>query len=98
MRVGAFLLGGLAGAAAVVYFRRNYSLPFDVFSRHDDDHERKQKRWGRSSFSSSSRKREDDESKEYGFDQLETLIKKDPAVKSQIDEILHKSEGNFMTQ
>ncbi|GAA3405272.1 hypothetical protein ACFFNY_28720 [Paenibacillus hodogayensis] len=99
MRIGAFLLGGLAGAAVVMYVQRNNPMSFMGMGS-SRTHERNKTARSGKNFSSHASSGSFSESawNGSGLDQLEKLIKKDPAVKSQVDEILHKSQESFMTQ
>ncbi|MBD2861342.1 hypothetical protein [Paenibacillus oceani] len=104
MRMGAFLLGGVVGAAAVVYYMRGKHMSFagltsqtsDMFSKPTSS---KPVKFASSSshsdkFSSSS----NSSRSESGLGQVEELIAQDAAVKSQVDEILNKSASSYMTQ
>lgn len=95
MRMGAFLLGGLIGAAAVVYFNSGRSWSFAGMSG------RASKAAGKGSKSNAvfgTGKSSDSTWSKAGFDDLEQLIEKDPTVKSQVGEILNKSGKVELTQ
>lgn len=100
MRMGAFLLGGVVGAAAVVYYMRGKNMSLagftnqtnDMFSKPSTSKPAKFVSSHSDKFSSSSSRSDS------GLDKVEDLIAQDAAVKSQVDEILNKSESSYMTQ
>lgn len=94
MRMGAFLLGGIVGAAVVMYMNRNKTM-FAGFSSQMG------KMMGKSFPSSARANKSTDKfsglDNEAGMEKVESMIKQDPEVKHQVDEILHQS-GKAYTQ
>jgi hypothetical protein len=93
MKMGAFLLGGLVGAAVVMYWNRNKTM-FAGFSSHAGN-------WMGKPFQSSARVNKSTDKfsandSDAGLEKVESMIKQDPEVKRQVDEILH--ESNKYTQ
>ena len=98
MKMGAFLLGGLVGAAAVVYFNSNRSLSFAGLSNRSSHSAGKTANAGKTNANAASNKFSSSEWNGAGLNEVEQLIQKDPTVKSQVDEIMNKSEQSYMTQ
>lgn len=101
MRMGAFLFGGLVGAAAVMYLNRNRSgMSFAGMSSQAGDVVGKMV----SAASSVSMKPEKTASsfstmpQKDNLDEVEKLIHKDATVKQQVNEILNENGRTFMTQ
>ncbi|MDF2713307.1 MAG: hypothetical protein K0R28_232 [Paenibacillus sp.] len=98
MKMGAFLLGGLVGAAAVVYFNSNRSFSFAGLSNRSSHSAGKMANTGKSNVNASSNTFSGSEWNGAGLNEVEQMIQKDPTVKSQVDDILNKSEQSYMTQ
>ncbi|TNJ67418.1 hypothetical protein FE784_05540 [Paenibacillus hemerocallicola] len=98
MKMGAFLLGGLVGAAAVVYFNNSRSLSFAGLSNRSNQSAGKTARSGKTQTHTTGNKFSGSEWNGAGLEDVEELIKKDPTVKTQVDEIMNKSEKSYMTQ
>ncbi|MEF3301842.1 hypothetical protein [Paenibacillus sp. GYB003] len=93
MRMGAFLLGGLVGAACVMYLNRNNSWSFAGLSSGAREFAGK-----RSGAFADSAQKVGSAWNESGLDEVEKMIQKDPAVKHEVDEILSESGNKYMTQ
>lgn len=98
MRMGAFLFGGLVGAAAVVYFNSSRSLSFAGLSNRSNHSTGKSANSAKPQTHSTGNKSAGSEWNGAGLEDVEELIKQDPAVKTQVDEIMNKSEKSYMTQ
>ncbi|TMV51319.1 hypothetical protein FE783_05925 [Paenibacillus mesophilus] len=98
MRMGAFLFGGLVGAAAVVYFNSNRSFSFAGLSNRSSHSAGKGAHSAKTNVNAASNKFSGSDWNAAGMNEVEQLIKDDPTVKSQVDEIMNKSEQSYMTQ
>lgn len=98
MKMGAFLLGGLVGAAAVVYFGSGRSLSFAGWSNRTSHSSGKAAKPFKSSAHASADKSSGKEWNGAGMSDVEELIHKDPTVQGQVDDILNKSDKSYMTQ
>ncbi|RKN84615.1 hypothetical protein [Paenibacillus ginsengarvi] len=109
MKMGAFLLGGIVGAAAVMYMNRGGSWSFagmsDMFGTSMNGakaNQRNNRHFRSSSSSSHTRDMSRDNGRNAGrddadFKEMENMIKSDPNVKKEVDEILGQS-GRSYTQ
>jgi hypothetical protein len=96
--MGAFLFGGLVGAAAVVYFNSNRPLSFAGLSNRSNHSAGIAAKSGKTQTQSTGNNFSGSEWNGAGLQDVEELVKKDPTVKTQVDEIMNKSEKSYMTQ
>lgn len=97
MKMGAFMLGGLVGAAAVMYFNRNRSWSFAGLSHRTRESVGKMGN-AVAATNVSSHKSSKSDWTESGVEEVVDMIRKDPAVKKEVDEILNGSGKSYMTQ
>ncbi|WP_282935660.1 hypothetical protein [Paenibacillus sp. RC67] len=110
MKVGSFLLGGLVGAAAVIYFNnKSKSMLFSAISsknqslgnQSDKSKERSSERSAdkphHASESFSSMKK-DESSVSDGLGRVEAIINKEPEIKAVVDEILAENQQKEVYQ
>ncbi len=97
MRLGTFLLGGVAGAAAVIYLnRKSKSMLFSAFSSSSDTMGKamnKAKDTMTGAFNAASFNKQSKDN----LGQVENIVKSDPALKQTVDEILGDNKGNTTT-
>ncbi|PYI54967.1 hypothetical protein DLM86_10490 [Paenibacillus flagellatus] len=96
--MGAFLLGGIVGAAAVVYWNRNRTMSFAGLSSQAGDVVGKVVKSAAKPASTTTTTFDKSADASRGLDKVEELIQQDPTVKKQVDEILDKSDSPYMTQ
>jgi hypothetical protein len=84
--MGAFLLGGLVGAAAVIYISRSRNISFAGFSSQTSDSV------GKMMASTPS------VDKESEWKKIEQIVNSDPEIKKTIDEIMQKQNETGLTQ
>jgi hypothetical protein len=94
MRVGAFLLGGIAGAAAVIYLNRiTKSMIFSAFSSSNDSMGKMMNK-AKNTFAGDSNNQTSKNPQKDHLDQAAKSAKQDPALQHNVNEILSKAEGN----
>jgi gas vesicle protein len=100
MRVSTFLLGGIAGAAAVIYLnRKSKSMLFSAFSSSSNSMSKLMD----NSKDNMSGKSSQNAAKSTAFNatnnlsQVENMIKEDPSLKHKVNEILSDNHENTQT-
>lgn len=101
MRIGTFLLGGIAGAAAVVYLnRKSKSMLLSAFSSSSETMGKAvdkakdtfvNKSSGGSAFKNFS------STSTNSLNQVENIVKEDPQLKATVSDILHENKENTAT-
>ncbi|MEW9699024.1 hypothetical protein [Paenibacillus sp. SI8] len=108
MKIGTFLLGGIAGAAAVIYLnRKSKSMMLSAFSSSSESvgkvMDKARDKFVSKTFKDSSI---DSSAKSYssassgsagGLSQVEKIVKEDPGLKSTVNEILQENEKTTAT-
>jgi hypothetical protein len=108
MKVGTFLLGGIAGAAAVIYLnRKSKSMMMSAFSSSSESMgkvmDKAKDTLGSKSFKDSFK---DATSKSYSntnsnssssLNQVEKIVKEEPSLKATVNEILRDNKENTTT-
>ncbi|RTE10488.1 hypothetical protein [Paenibacillus whitsoniae] len=103
MKLGTFLLGGIAGAAAVVYLnRKSKSMLFSAFSSSNNSMGRMMDKVDKAKDSFMSKSHEANSAKAFnsappasgGLDQVEKIVKDDAHLKSTVNEILNENKMN----
>jgi hypothetical protein len=84
--MGAFLLGGLVGAAAVIYFSRSRNLSFAGFSSQTSDSV------GKMMASNPSADKESD------WKKIEQIVNSDNEIKKTVNEIMQKQNETGLAQ
>jgi uncharacterized membrane protein len=105
MRVGTFLLGGIAGAAAVVYLnRKTKSMMFKAFNSSSSSMGKMMDKakdtftnTASSNTSTSQANQGNQTNQTDNFEQLQKTVKGDPVLHSAVNEILAKAEGKSTT-
>jgi hypothetical protein len=98
MRMGAFLLGGLVGAVAVAYFSRS-NRPMMLSSMMSGQglgkmmNRARNRMAGTSAQSSAQSAAAQQDTASDGMKQVEKIIKKDPNLKGQVDQILAEGQA-----
>ncbi|SFK92402.1 hypothetical protein SAMN03159341_102176 [Paenibacillus sp. 1_12] len=93
MKVGAFLLGGLVGAAAVVYLSgKSKSMLMSSFSSNRESVGNNINKNGNNNQSASHNANKPGSSDRTGLGRVEEIINKEPALKATVDEILRDSQ------
>ena len=97
MRMGAFLLGGLVGAVAVAYLSRS-NRPMMLSSMMSGQGlgkmmNRAKNRMTGSSAQSSAQSAAQQDTAAGGMKQVEKIVKKDPNLKGQVDQILAEGQA-----
>ncbi|WP_240413901.1 hypothetical protein [Paenibacillus periandrae] len=101
MRVGSFLLGGLVGAAAVVYLSgRSRSMLMSSFSSNNQSIGNNVNKNGSSHQSAGHNANKSASTERAGLGRVEEIINKEPALKATVDEILRdsKHKEQYQTQ
>lgn len=98
MRIGTFLLGGIAGAAAVVYLnRRSKSMLLSAFSSSSESMgkvvDKAKDTWSNKSTGGTAFKNFSS-SGTNNLNQVEKIVKEDPGLKAAVNEILHENKEN----
>lgn len=101
MKIGTFLLGGIAGAAAVVYLnRKSKSMLLSAFSSSSESMGKVvdkakdsfvNKSAGGTAFKNFS------STSMNNLNEVEKIVKEDPHLKSTVNEILHENKENTST-
>ncbi|GFZ89502.1 hypothetical protein GCM10008018_39570 [Paenibacillus marchantiophytorum] len=103
MKIGTFLLGGIAGAAAVVYLnRKSKSMLFSAFSSSSESmgkvvDKAKDSFSNRTFNSTSTAPKSFTSTGANGLSQVENIVKEDPSLKSTVNEILNENRENTST-
>ncbi|WP_028548697.1 hypothetical protein [Paenibacillus sp. UNC451MF] len=110
MKVGTFLLGGLVGAAAVIYFNnKSKSMLFSAISSNkqslgnvsDKSKERSSEHMNGNAQHSSepvSNMKKEESSASDGLSRVEAIINKEPEIKAVVDEILAENHQKEVYQ
>lgn len=94
MRVSTFLLGGIAGAAAVIYLnRKSKSMLFSAFSSTNDS----VTNFMNTSKNPLASKMNMNTNSASNLNQVEKFVKEDPALKHKVNEILADNNENTQT-
>ncbi|MGO4273754.1 hypothetical protein AB4Z22_28640 [Paenibacillus sp. TAF58] len=101
MKIGTFLLGGIAGAAAVIYLnRKSKSLLFSAFSSSSESMgkvvDKAKDSLVNKSFGNSAAKNFST-SNTNGLNQVEKIVKEDPHLKSTVNEIMRENRESTTT-
>jgi Na+-transporting NADH:ubiquinone oxidoreductase subunit NqrC len=101
MKIGTFLLGGIAGAAAVVYLnRKSKSMLFSAFSSSSESVgkavDKAKNTFVNKSFTDSMAKNFSNSSAN-NLNQVEKIVKEDPNLKVTVSEILQENKENTST-
>ncbi|TXK76563.1 hypothetical protein [Paenibacillus sp. N3.4] len=101
MKIGTFLLGGIAGAAAVVYLnRKSKSMLFSAFSSSSESMgkvvDKARDSLVSKSFKESTAKNTSQTSSN-NLNQVEKIVKEDPQLKATVNEILQDNKENTTT-
>ncbi|MFC5448052.1 hypothetical protein [Paenibacillus aestuarii] len=101
MKIGAFLLGGIAGAAAVIYLnRKSKNMMLSAFSSSSDSMGKAMDK-ARDNFASKSFK--DTTVKNFsnassgGLNEVDKIVNKDPGLKAAVSEIMKDSKETTTT-
>lgn len=101
MKLGTFMLGGIAGAAAVIYLnRKSKSMLFSAFSSSSDSMGKvvdKAKDTFTSKSFGDSAVRNFSSTSSTGLNQVEKIVKEDPHLKATVNEILHDNKVSTST-
>lgn len=108
MKIGTFLLGGIAGAAAVVYLnRKSKSMLFSAFSSSSESMgkvvDKAKDKFANKSFSDSpvrnfsSTSTNASANASGGLSQVEKIVKEDPHLSGTVNEILQANKENTST-
>lgn len=108
MKIGTFLLGGIAGAAAVIYLnRKSKSMLFSAFSSSSESMgkvvDKAKDTFTSKSFSDkgvknfSSTSTNASSSASSGLNQVEKIVKEDPHLSVTVNEILQANKENTST-
>jgi len=90
MRMSSFIIGGLVGAAAVVYFNRNNKPIMFSLSQAGESVNR---------MVDAAMNKVRENKSDSGLNQVKQMAEKDPEVKHEINEIMKEnSESQFQTQ
>ncbi|MCY9664741.1 hypothetical protein M5X11_07200 [Paenibacillus alginolyticus] len=101
MKIGTFLLGGIAGAAAVIYLnRKSKSMLFSAFSSSSESMgkvvDKAKDSLVNKSFGNSSAK-SFSTSNSNGLNQVEKIVKEDPHLKATVNEIMRENKESSST-
>ncbi|SDN88252.1 hypothetical protein SAMN04487897_105256 [Paenibacillus sp. yr247] len=101
MKIGTFLLGGIAGAAAVIYLnRKSKSMLFSAFSSTSESMgkvvDKAKDTFVNKSFGNSAAKSSSNTSTN-SLNQVEKIVKEDPHLKATVNEILSDNKENTST-
>ncbi|OPH60883.1 hypothetical protein BC351_16970 [Paenibacillus ferrarius] len=100
MKIGTFLLGGIAGAAAVVYLnRKSKSMLFSAFSSSSESmgkvvDKAKDTFTSKTFNSTSTAPKSFTNSGASNLTQVEKIVKEDPSLKATVNEILSENKEN----
>ncbi|KRE69300.1 hypothetical protein [Paenibacillus sp. Soil750] len=101
MKLGTFMLGGIAGAAAVIYLnRKSKSMLFSAFSSPSQSMGNvmdKAKETFTSKSVGESTARNFSSTSTNGFNQVEKIVKEDPSLKATVNEILQDNKISSAT-
>lgn len=101
MKLGTFMLGGIAGAAAVIYLnRKSKSMLFSAFSSSSDSMgkvvDKAKDTFASKSFGDSA-VRNFSSTSSTGLNQVEKIVKEDPHLKATVNEILQDNKESTST-
>jgi hypothetical protein len=101
MKLGTFMLGGIAGAAAVIYLnRKSKSMLFSAFSSSSDSMgkvvDKAKDTFVSKSFGDSA-VRNFSSASSTGLNQVEKIVKEDPHLKATVNEILQDNKESTST-
>ncbi|MFD0694867.1 hypothetical protein ACFQZT_12245 [Paenibacillus sp. GCM10027628] len=101
MKIGTFLLGGIAGAAAVIYLnRKSKSLMLSAFSSSSESMgkvmDRAKDKFVSKTFKDSTAKNFSSTSSN-NLNQVEKIVKEDPHLKATVNEILQENKETAAT-
>lgn len=101
MKLGTFMLGGIAGAAAVIYLnRKSKSMLFSAFSSSNESMgnvmDKAKGTFGSQTFGNSVAKNFSSTSTN-GLNQVEKIVKEDPHLKATVNEILQDNKASAAT-
>lgn len=102
MRIGAFMLGGIAGAAAVIYLnRKSKSMMLSAFSSSSESMgkvvDKAKDSFGSKAFKDSTAKNfsgASSNSSSGNLNQVEKIVKEDPSLKATVNQILQDNQEN----
>ncbi|OCT12504.1 hypothetical protein A8709_32280 [Paenibacillus pectinilyticus] len=101
MKLGTFMLGGIAGAAAVIYLnRKSKSMLFSAFSSSSESMgkvvDKAKDSFSNKSFGDSM-SRNFSSTSSTGLNQVEKIVKEDPHLKATVNEILQDNKATAST-
>ncbi len=100
MRMSSFVVGGLVGAAAVMYFsRNNKSMALGSLNQVMGRTKNSMMDFASSAMSQGMNKnmsshKQSKADKQAGLDKVEKIINEDPSVKAEVDKIMMSSQNN----